>query len=512
MRKPKNNLLRALQRSAITKSQSEQPSNISRRDFLSTTTKAGLLVAASAYIPFLTSCNSKKSKPKIAILGAGIAGLTAAYYLKKSGFNNADIAIYDSLKRIGGRIHTDNTFLPGCTTEIGGEFIDSTHAEMLALAKEFKLELKDNHTDSLNKDGRGEWYCINGKRYSEDEVIKEFNNYVPLIKSDREAAGEKYNTLFALKLDNMSVEEYFDRIKLTGWLRELLTVAYLSELGMPIAEQSSINFVGLISTETKNGFEIFGESDERFSIKGGNSLIVQSLAEHAPPVNLDYHLEAVKPKGDGFTLTFNGNKDVDADYVINTIPFKVLREVKLDIDLPAKKKKAIDELGYGNNAKLFLGFKERLWRTKYKNPGYSFNENIHNGWDNTWMQNNNEGPGGYTIYLGGKEAVSLAENKKNKKEMAGKYLPMLDQVFPGIKEQWSGEAEIAWWPLSKAIKGSYSAYKVGQYASISGHEIEPVGNMLFAGEHCSTDFQGFMNGGAETGKRAAAALIKQLNG
>jgi monoamine oxidase len=128
------------------------------------------------------------------------------------------------------------------------------------------------------------------------------------------------------------------------------------------------------------------------------------------------------------------------------------------------------------------------------------------------MQNNNEGPGGYTIFLGGPDAVTLAENKKNKKEMTDKYLPLLDQVYPGVKDQWSGEAEIAWWPVSKAIKGSYSAYKVGQYSSISGYEVQPVGNMLFAGEHCSYEFQGFMNGGAESGKRAATALIKMLNG
>ena len=512
MRKPKNTLLRALQRSTVANINPENQKITTRRDFLTTTTKAGLLVAASAYIPFLTSCQSKHNKPKIVILGAGIAGLTAAYNLKKAGLSNTDVQIYDSLKRVGGRIHTDATFIPGLTMEIGGEFIDTDHTEMLNLAKEFKLDLKDNKTDSLNKDTSAEWYCIAGKRYTEEEVIKEFNHYAPLIKSDREAAGEKWDTLHALKLDNMSVEEYFDRIKLSGWLRELLNVAYLSELGLPLAEQSAINFIGLINSDTKNGFKIFGDSDERFSIKGGNSKVIESLAENVSPVNLDHHLEAVKSKGDGFTLTFNGNKEVYADFVINTIPFKVLREVKMDIDMPAKKKKAIDELGYGNNAKLFLGFKERIWRTKYQNPGYSFNENIHNGWDNSWMQNNNEGPAGYTIYLGGREAVTLAENKKDKKKMAEKYLPMLDHVYPGLKEQWSGEAEIAWWPVSKAIKGSYSAYKVGQYSSISGHEIEPVGNMLFAGEHCSTDFQGFMNGGAETGKKAASDLIKLLNG
>ncbi|MBK8608608.1 MAG: FAD-dependent oxidoreductase [Chitinophagaceae bacterium] len=55
---------------------------------------------------------------------------------------------------------------------------------------------------------------------------------------------------------------------------------------------------------------------------------------------------------------------------------------------------------------------------------------------------------------------------------------------------------------------SYACYKPGQWTTIGGAEIEPVGNLLFAGEHCSSDFQGYMNGGAETGRRAAAELMK----
>jgi monoamine oxidase len=60
------------------------------------------------------------------------------------------------------------------------------------------------------------------------------------------------------------------------------------------------------------------------------------------------------------------------------------------------------------------------------------------------------------------------------------------------------------------VKGSYACYKVGQWTTIAGAEIEPVGNLLFAGEHCSFDYQGYMNGGAETGRRAAESIINLL--
>ena len=55
--------------------------------------------------------------------------------------------------------------------------------------------------------------------------------------------------------------------------------------------------------------------------------------------------------------------------------------------------------------------------------------------------------------------------------------------------------------------GSYSYWKVGQYTLFSGAEGAPSGNCHFAGEHCSTSFQGYMEGGASEGIRAATEII-----
>jgi monoamine oxidase len=63
------------------------------------------------------------------------------------------------------------------------------------------------------------------------------------------------------------------------------------------------------------------------------------------------------------------------------------------------------------------------------------------------------------------------------------------------------------WPTFPFTLGAYSCYKVGQWTTIAGAEIKPVGNLFFAGEHCSQDFQGYMNGAAETGKQVAKKLM-----
>jgi len=57
---------------------------------------------------------------------------------------------------------------------------------------------------------------------------------------------------------------------------------------------------------------------------------------------------------------------------------------------------------------------------------------------------------------------------------------------------------------------SYSYWKPGQYKAFSGYEGMRQGNIHFAGEHCSVNFQGFMEGGAQEGQRAAAEILGDL--
>jgi monoamine oxidase len=93
---------------------------------------------------------------------------------------------------------------------------------------------------------------------------------------------------------------------------------------------------------------------------------------------------------------------------------------------------------------------------------------------------------------------------------AEKFLPEIDKAFPGVKAAYTGFNEKMQWSEYEWSKGSYACYKPGQWMSISGQEAAPVGNMLFAGEHCSEDFQGYMNGAAETGRQAAEKLMAAL--
>ncbi len=482
-----------------------------RRDFLRGVAAGGAALAAT---PLLQACSSSvehdfSQTPRIAVVGAGLAGLTAAHYLKKSGLH-ADI--YDANSRAGGRCYTASGLMgPGLTTELGGEFLDTIHEDILALVGEFGLELFDYR--SPPESNFTEAFFFDGELRYQANVVSEFRLLAPIIERDMislEDEGPAGTAAFEA-LDALSISAYFDSIGASGWIRSLLEVAYCTEYGLEVDNQSSLNLLYLISADTSGGrFEVFGESDERFKVRGGNELIARSLADGLQDqIKLDYRLERLSMSGESYVLDFQvggSARSFEADFVIMAIPFSTLRSVDLALELPPEKLTAIRELGYGTNSKLFLGFSSRVWRNGNLSGNFFADLGSQSGWDNSRSQPGSRGS--ITIYSGGN--IGADADKRSIADAARSSVRDLERFMPGAMRTFTGEAHRFHWPTNPFTLGSYAAYKVGQWTGISGNEITPVGRLLFAGEHCSVDFQGYLNGAVQTGRMASEELIAQL--
>jgi len=240
-------------------------------------------------------------------------------------------------------------------------------------------------------------------------------------------------------------------------------------------------------------------------------------------VRLNHTLTAIAGKSDGtFDLTLKtGNTSMTSNFdrVILAIPFSVLRTLDYSAaGFDPLKQTAITQLGYGKNAKLHLQFDSRYWNTQgpwgigngstYSDTGYQ------NTWDVTRAQ---DGATGILVdYTGG--GVPLASFKgdatdpKVAARFAKTFLSQIEPLFPGIAQHWNGRATLDVPLTNPFLLGSYSYWKVGQYTQFSGYEKirqpDPVkGKIHFAGEHCSQDFQGYMEGGAAEGARAANEIL-----
>lgn len=532
-RKPRTPLLKNLRKAfrlAVLSSKPGSPSpkeiaemyeyDQSRRKFLR---QAALGSLAVGVIPsLLTGCEKpeldeanattamrKTNNLKIAIVGGGMAGLNCAYQLKKAGF---DSTIFEASDRVSGRIYTKSNILgQGLTTELGGEFIDSGHEDMLNLAAEFGLDLIDTQEasqSSLIKDA----YFFNGQHYSLADVIAEFSPYAASIQADIDTLPDDVGYAYPGStgiFDTLSIADYFDSKGITGWLRNLLDVAYVTEYGLETNQQSSINFLFLFSPDTSAGtFDVFGESDERYKIKGGNQLLTDALAAQVQSqIQLNSVLLDLRKTGSTYKLTIQqgqSTKQYNFNIVVLALPFTKLRQVSMpNIQFSPEKTMAINQLGYGTNAKLMAGFTKRHW-VDLGYQGYVFTDQpLQLGWDNSQLQPGTVG--GYTIFTGGNAGVAMG-NGSAQSQLAG-FMPGLDAIFPGVASKYNGNVVRFHWPTYQWTLGSYAAYKVGQWTNFAGVESENEGNIYFCGEHTSYDYQGYMNGAAETGRTVAESII-----
>ncbi|MDR7456116.1 MAG: FAD-dependent oxidoreductase [Armatimonadota bacterium] len=485
---------------------------MTRRSFLKTSAAVAAAVGTQGIAGPLGPALGAAARPaaRVAVVGAGIAGLTAAYYLRGAGVR---ATVYEASSRTGGRIFSrPNAIAPGLVTEFGGEFINSDHEDVLRLVRAFGLSLMD--MEAPGEAALRDTYYFDGRHYTEEEIVRAFRPVARRIRAHAESLGDEIDFQHpggATALDRQSLAAYLRRVGATGWLRELLEVAYVCEFGLDADEQSALNFITLVGTDLNQGFQIVGDSDERYKVRGGNQQITAGLAARLEgQIAPDHRLTAVRSRGRGYALTFErrgaGVREVTADLVVLALPFTLLREVEIGVELPAYKWKAIRELGYGTNAKLMLGLLERPWRGRGHSGTAYTDEAYQLCWDNSRGQ---PGPvGGITLFSGG--APGLAVGRGAVAEQIARLLPGVERTFPGVTSARSGPGARWHWPTYPFAKASYACYRPGQWTTIRGAEVAPVGNLLFAGEHCSFDYQGYMNGGAETGRLAAEAALRRL--
>ena len=479
---------------------------ITRRQFVIGTAAAAALASCRTVAPSPSS-----PEADVIVVGAGIAGLTAAYRLHRAGVN---VRVYDGQNRIGGRmLSLRNHFPDGQVVELGGELIDTNHTAIRNLARELAIELDDLATDDP-KLAHDIWH-FDGVNRTEREVVDAFIPIAARIESDLARMGDgevtwQTRSAAAADLDRMTLAQWLDGAGVNGWFRKLLDIGFTTEYGLEIDRQSALNLLTMIDT-TPEPFRIYGESDERFHVRGGNDRIPTALASLlGDRIELNAMLQRIRRRPDGMLeCTFDRGSSsftAAAPQVIVSIPFTMLRSVAIDVDLPERKRRAIEQLGYGTNAKLMIGFNERTWRARYGSNGSTLTDlPFQLTWETSRLQSG--GSGVLTNFTGGLYGSQLGTGPAEAR--AAETAAHLDKIFPGIAAQRGKEARMHW-PTQPFVRGSYACYLPGQWTTMRGVEGESAGNLHFAGEHCSLSSQGFMNGGCETGEHAAEAVLAQM--
>lgn len=492
-----------------------------RRRFLKTAAAGG--VATALGWPAMASALSYKPA-RVAIVGAGLAGLRAAYELKKAGIA---ATVYEANpSRIGGRCFSNTTTFGQNVTENGGELIDTAQTNIQKLAAELGLVLDDcgGWSDDL---GLGELYYVNGHMYTAAQAFDDFSQMADQLNQDRAHAQfpmtwDNYSAR-GQELDFMTVAQYIAAYTPGGPdsdFAKVLSVAYTIEYGAEPSQQSAYNLVSLLgysntTTHGTNRFYLFGTSDERYHIRGGNDQLVKRMAARLDPgqIQLGYELRKIVHNADGsYTLSYrHGSTSVDvvADHVVMAIPFSILRN-SVDFSgagFDARKVLAINTMPMGNNCKFQLQFNRRIWQD-YKASGETYADT---GYQNTWEPTRAQPTvtGVINNFTGGNAALAYAE-QTDLDAQARHFLAQWELLIPGCTAQWNGKSILNNWPKNPWTRGAYGYYAPGNYTSFVGYEGTRQANCHFCGEHTSIVAQGYLEGAVETGQRCANEIMADL--
>ncbi len=485
---------------------------LSRRDFVRT---SGAAVIGAGIAGCGEFAGARRGDVEVIIVGAGIAGLTAGWRLSQAG---VPVRILEAQERVGGRMYSlRGHFAADQVAELGGELIDSGHVTIRRLAGEMGLELHDLHE---NEGMDHEVWYFGDRRIEEADLLSAWGPVAARITADLAAVPIPQEWPWitwdapagAHALDRMTLAEWLGSVEMETWFRKLLDVGFTAEFGLETDRQSALNLHTMIDPDPDD-FLIYGESDERFHVRGGNDQIPLALAERlGPAVERGVQLESVRQGSDGrFVLSVRRDlsiRTLRAHHVVLALPFTLMRDVELAVELPEVKRRAIAELGYGTNAKLMMAFRERSWRDEHGSAGAVMTDLP---FQVTWETSREQpgAPGILTNFTGGDAGTALGEGTAE--ERARAVVSDLERIFPGIAAAHDPSRAVRFhWPTHPWTRGSYGCYLPGQWTGIAGAEGTRVGRLHFAGEHTSMDAQGFMEGGCESGERVAEEVLQAL--
>jgi len=452
-----------------------------RREFLK---QSSVIAAGTLLAPKVFSMNLI-SKPSVIILGAGLSGLAAAMKLKDNGYV---VTILEARNRIGGRVFSHKiTDEPvpeeNLVIELGAEWIGGSHERIIALCDQFGLVTENNRfKDRLIYKGEffkpGEW------------------DYSPewKVKFEKILADYKYLTdADKVRLDKMDWWRFLMNHDIPDRDLDIREYADSTDFG------ESIRFVSAYSALAE-----YAESNEYnemdFKVKGGNSLIAESMADKVGRdiILTDHKVTDINSSGKISVKCSNG-KNFTADMLICTVPTFAMSKINWSPALPPEKIDAINALQYSRIIKSATVFRERFW----KDEEFSILTDSYTHYFYHATKNQKSPKGVLITYAVGDKADILSQMSEEHR------IKIITDTLKTAVGDVSGYIEKNinyFWGDDEYSKGAYALYGKGQWFGIMPALRESFGNVHFAGEHVA-DWQGFMEGAINSGEDAADKIM-----
>ena len=427
----------------------------------------------------------------VIVAGAGLAGLTSAVDLMEAG---AQVTVVEARDRVGGRVWTlRDGWLNDQHVEGGADLIDEGQDEMARLAAKLRLDLipildggfgfvtgsQDGQPTVHYEAGGGGWRML---RERLEPWIREYR----LI--DR-----RWDSVVAQDMARVSVAEWLDHVKADTQMRALVR----GLRGFFLADASDLSLLVLVD---QLAADVPGDG-RMYRIKGGNDRLASGLAGMlGDRVQMRTQVVAISQSHEKVQIRLraeNGTESgLSADYLVCALPATTLRDIVLDPPLPPEQREAIVRLKYGPATRTILQFERRLWHQGVKRKAFGTDLPIGAVWDGNEEQ---PGPHGIlSLLAGGSASGETRQLLANGVQRLTRQLGWL-----GVGDLPVLASRVISWEGDPWARGGYAYFDPSYDPAWRLWLSRPHGRMVFAGEHTSGQWEGYMNGAVESGLRAA---------
>lgn len=435
--------------------------------------------------------------PSALIIGAGLAGLSAAWHLHRAGWRTT---VLEARDRVGGRVRTFRQGLArGHCAEAGAEFIESFHTRMVSLARTLGLTLTP--VDS----GPGQdWLAFAGRLGPTAETALWGADIAAEMHTVRQAwadLGQRvpdptrpHTAPEAAGLDAQSAADWLNALPISPPTRALVQARLRAEFTV---EPERLSLLDLAR------WGAFYYADPRaewqtFRVAGGNDQIPRALAAALPDVRLNSPVHAIVQ--DGRRVQAHTPHDtLAAEVAVLAVPLPAARAFTFQPPLPATHQAALHQLQYGVVTKVAVQCQAPVWEARGWNGNLSGDLPVSEVWN---ASANQPGAALLMAYTAGQPGERFSA--LNAEDRTAHTLADLERACPGLSAQVQATRTLAW-RNEPYTQGAYAAYAPGQVTAFWETLRQPAGRLYFAGEH-TADHQGYMEGAVESGERAAQAI------
>lgn len=445
----------------------------------------------------------------VVVIGAGLAGLSAALKLQEAG---VDAQVIEAQDRVGGRVHSMRQL--GSNKEAGGTYIGAGYTRIIGAAERYGVKLID--VTPMLKFFREQDLVLG------DEIIRQADwpdHPANLFSGDdREIMPWAYHRLLTVREnplagpgDWLSSDATVHDISAYDWLKtlnfsdEAIELAY----GMNVSFGRNAHDVSALLLFFRAAFSVaqrkFAPEDiVGYTAKDGVARIPEAMAEALePPAQLNKVVTAINGHPTFAEVRCADGSVYRAPHVVCSLPFGVLRHIDINPMLQGLQAEAVNTLPAQAMTQVYLAHRSNFWEADDYSPSL-FTDGIAGMVAGARNGEDPEEVTSFTSWTLGPNASLL--DALPPEEAGRRVIEAIEEVRPAA----TGQLEflgLKSWGTDPYAQGGWAYFQPGQITRFASAMGVPHGQIRFCGEHLGRVSRG-MEGAMESGESVATAILE----